>query len=145
MSPASEEASVTRISVSHQEGDRFQAIVRGHRLMIDQPWEDGGTDAGPTPTELFVAGLASCVAFYAERYMRRHDLPVEGLVVDTAFEFANDRPARVASITIEVHAPGLPAVRRDAFLAVIEHCTVHNSMRTAPRVRIELGRVEQAA
>jgi putative redox protein len=39
----------------------------------------GGGDVGPTPTELFVAGLASCVAFYARRYLRRHDIDAEGL------------------------------------------------------------------
>ena len=56
-------APFTNITVQHEDGDRFQVLVRGHRLVIDQPVADGGTDAGPTPTELFVAGLASCVGF----------------------------------------------------------------------------------
>lgn len=136
---------MTHVTVRHEDGDRFQVVVRGHRLVIDQPVDDGGTDAGPTPTELFVAGLASCVGFYAERFLRRHSLSVEGLAVDCTFEFAKDRPARVASITLGVHAPALPVSKRAAFLAVIEHCTVHNSIRTAPRVRIDLGPVELAA
>jgi putative redox protein len=135
----------TRMVVRHEDGDRFEVLVRGHRLVIDQPVMDGGTDAGPTPTELFVAGLASCVGFYAERFLRRHGLPSEGLRVDSTFAFAEDRPARVASITLGVHVPGLPASRREALLAVIEHCTVHNSIRTAPCVRIELDPDDLAA
>jgi uncharacterized OsmC-like protein len=127
------------IVVRHQRGDRFTIGIRNHRLVIDQPVEDGGTDVGPTPTELFVASLASCVGFYAERYLRRHDLRVEGLRVDCTYAFADDRPARVASITLTVDAPGLPAGRQDAFLAVIEHCTVHNSIRMTPRIRIEVA------
>ncbi len=31
--------------------------IRGHEVVVDQPVADGGTDAGPTPTELFVGGL----------------------------------------------------------------------------------------
>ena len=80
------------VTVRHEEGDRFRATIRGHQLVIDQPVEDGGTDAGPTPTELFVAGLASCVAFYAERYLRRHHLPVDGLAVDCTYAFGPVAP-----------------------------------------------------
>jgi DNA-binding FrmR family transcriptional regulator len=55
------------LNVTHQTGDQFQLQVRGHRLLCDQPLADGGTDQGPTPTELFVASLAACVGFYARR------------------------------------------------------------------------------
>lgn len=37
----------------------------------------------PSPTELFVASLAPCVAFHARRYLQRHDLPEDGLRVTT--------------------------------------------------------------
>jgi putative redox protein len=133
------------IVVRHERGDRFSIGIRNHRLVTDQPVEDGGTDMGPTPTEMFVASLASCVGFYGERYLRRHDLRAEELRVDCAYAFADDRPARVASITLTVEAPGLPAARRDAFLAVIEHCTVHNSIRATPSVQIEVASSELAA
>jgi uncharacterized OsmC-like protein len=131
--------------VRHEVGDRFRVSIRGHELAIDQPVDHGGTDVGPTPTELFVAGLAACVGFYAERYLRRHDLPVEGLRVECSFAFAEDRPTRVASVTLLVDAPGLPASRRDGFLAVVEQCAVHNSIRIPPDVRIELSPNELAA
>jgi len=62
------------IAVTHVSGDRFAIQVRGHRLVVDQPVADGGQDAGPTPTELFVGSLAACVAFYARRFLARHDL-----------------------------------------------------------------------
>ena len=60
------------VRVRHLDGDRFAIDVRGHTLLVDQPAEAGGTDTAPTPTELFIAGLASCVAFYARRYAARH-------------------------------------------------------------------------
>ncbi len=125
--------------IEHEGGDRYRVRIRGHELVVDQPREDGGEDAGPTPTELFVAGLASCVAFYAGRFLRRHGLPTEGLAVACGFTFAEDRPARVGTVAITVRLPeGFPEERRAALAAVVEHCTVHNSLRQPPEVTIAL-------
>ena len=127
------------ITVDHVVDDAFTIDVRGHRIPVDQPASDGGTDTGPTPTELFVAGLAGCVAYYARRYLARHQLPERGLRVRTEYEMAS-RPARVARIRLAVELPeGIPDERRDALLAVARHCTVHNSLTTAPQVSIELA------
>lgn len=126
--------------IEHEGGDRYRVRIRGHELVVDQPTEDGGEDSGPTPTELFVAGLAACVAFYAGRFLRRHGLPTEGLAVDCSFVFAEDRPARVGKVELTVHLPaGFPVERREALHAVVEHCTVHNSLRQPPEVVISLG------
>lgn len=127
------------IRVRHGGGDRYRIAIRGHEVLVDQPIDDGGEDTAPTPTELFVAGLASCVAFYGGRYLRRHELPTEGLAVECGFVFAPDRPARVGKIEIVVHLPeGFPDERRRSFLSVVEHCTVHNSLVQPPEVGIAL-------
>lgn len=130
---------MSQMRIEHEGGDRYRVRIRGHELVVDQPAVDGGEDAGPTPTELFVAGLASCVAFYAGRFLRRHRLPTEGLTVECSFAFAEDRPARVGKVAMAVRLPeGFPEERRAALLAVVEHCTVHNSLRQPPEVEIAL-------
>jgi uncharacterized OsmC-like protein len=128
------------LSVTHQTGDRFQLQVRGHRLTCDQPSADGGGDQGPTPTELFVGSLAACVAFYARRFLARHDLDAAILRVEAAYTMSANRPARVDTITLQVLLPGpLAPNRRRALLAVVDHCTVHNSIHSPPDVRITLA------
>ena len=92
-----------------------------------------------------MSGLAACVGFYAERYLRRHDLDPTGLVVECDFDFSEDGPARVSEIRIAVTAPGLPEARREPFARVIEHCTVHNSLVQPPTVTMDLVRSEKAA
>jgi uncharacterized OsmC-like protein len=137
---------MTTIEVAHQDGDRYRIGIRGHEIVVDQPVADGGGDMGPTPTELFVAGLAGCVAHYGGRYLRRHDLSLDGFAVRCDFAFAPDRPARVGSIAIDVTLPiGFPAERRAAFLAVIEHCTVHNSIQQRPEIHIGFVEAREAA
>jgi putative redox protein len=45
--------------------------IRSHELITDEPVEQGGTDAGPTPQELLAASLASCTAITLEMYAER--------------------------------------------------------------------------
>jgi putative redox protein len=113
-------------------GDRYDISIGRHVVTVDQPSNADGQDAGPTPTELFVASLASCVAFYAGRYLRRRGLP-GAVEVGAQFALATG-PARVASVRLVVTAPGLPDDLRDSFAAVVSHCTVHNSLRRPPEV-----------
>src|SRR5450756_603820 len=125
--------------VEHRGGDTFDISVRGHTITVDQPVKDGGDDTAPTPTELFIASLASCVAFYARRYLARHDLPTEGLAVEATFDMGS-KPARVAGIDMRLIVPeGVPADRLDALLAVATHCTVHNTLASEPDVSITLA------
>jgi len=126
------------ISVDWMSGDHFVIDVRAHFLTVDQPYADGGQDLGPTPTEMFVASLGGCVGFYAERFLRRHGIDPNGLRVECEFVTA-ERPARVQRIDLTLRLPpGFPESRRAALMAVVEHCTVHNSLERPPAVRIEL-------
>ena len=126
------------ITVTYAGGDRLRIEARGHEVFTDQPVGDGGEDTAPTPTELFVASLAACVAFYAERFLRRNGLPLDGLRVTCDYRWA-ENPHGVGAIDLGVSAPGLIAAKREAFTRVIEHCTVHNTLEHPPTVQITVG------
>ena len=133
---AREYGEVSTMRVDHRGGDRFDIGIRGHVVTVDQPSDLGGEDVGPTPTELFVAGLASCVAFYARRYLRRHHLDETGLAVETAYTLTT-KPARVDHVDLRIVLPAdFPEDRREALLAVASHCTVHTSITTAPDITV---------
>lgn len=130
---------VEPLTVTHLDGDRFAVAIRDHVIHVDQPEADGGTDTAPTPAELFVASLASCVAFYARRYLRRHGLPEDGLRV-TADTETGSGPARITTMSLVVTVPpGVPEEKRAALLAVASHCTVHNTLRQPPEVTVTLA------
>lgn len=130
---------MAKFSVTHLAGDRFQVDVRGHRLLVDQP-RRGGEEAGPTPTELFVASLAACVGHYATSYLRRHELPYEGLRVDCDWTMLAADDPRVGRIGLRVTPPvPVPHELRAGFEQAVEHCTVHNSLRRPPQVTVNLA------
>ncbi|MGO9083408.1 MAG: OsmC family protein [Streptosporangiaceae bacterium] len=128
-----------RMDVRFVAGESYQTAIRGHVVLVDQPADAGGDDKAPTPTELFVTSLATCVAFYAGRYLTRHGYSRDGLAVSAEFDMATDRPARVSAIRLTVQVPPeVPQQRWPALQAVVSHCTVHNSLAAPPPVAIEL-------
>ena len=135
------DAPAGQVEVSYLGGESYAIATRGHTLLTDQPAAAGGTDTAMTPTELLIAALSSCVAFYAGRYLARHGLNRDGLHVTATFTAATDRPARVAAVRLAIRVPGgIPPSRQAALLAVASHCTVHNTFRQAPDIAIELCR-----
>jgi len=131
----------SQVEVSYLGGESYAVVTRGHALLTDQPATAGGADTAMTPTELLVASLSSCVAFYAGRYLARHGLNRAGLHVTAAFTTATDRPARVGNVRLTILVPDdVPPGREAALLAVASHCTVHNTLRQAPGIAIELAR-----
>jgi putative redox protein len=131
------------ITVDYQDGDRLRVKIRGHELSTDQPRQDGGGDTAPTPTELFLGGLAACVAFYAERFLRRNGLPAAGLRVSCAYSWA-ENPHRVGEIQLAVDAPGLTLDKRASFERVVERCTVHNTLEHPPAIALRVSGAQTA-
>ena len=120
-------------------GEAYGVAVRGHTIRVDQPTESGGHASAPTLTELFVASLATCVSLYAGRYLTRHGYSRDGLGVGVTFDMADDRPARVTAIRLELRVPAdVPTNRWPALQAVASHCTVHNSLTATPEITISL-------
>lgn len=127
------------ISVQHESGDRFEVRIGPHRLAVDQPEAAGGADSAPTPTGLFVASVAACAAFYANRFLRRHGLPEGALEVGADYEM-DERPSRVYAIRLTVTTPfRLEDDVALGLLRAIDRCTIHESLRHAPSVVVSLA------
>jgi uncharacterized OsmC-like protein len=128
-----------RLEVRHVARDRYAVRIRDHELTVDQPRHAGGDDTGPTPTELFAASLAACLAYYGGRFLFRHGIEPADLRVDCEFELTTS-PNRIGSITLRVVPPAeMPARLTEAMRAVVSRCTVHNTIAEPPDIRIEVG------
>ena len=119
-------------------GDAFEMRVRGHVLTMDQPLPEGGKDTAPSPVELFVAAVASCAAHYAGRFLDRHGVARDGLSVRAEYRMAEERPARVAAVSLAVRVPALEQQRLAALRAVVSHCTVTNTLAQAPEIELDV-------
>ena len=126
------------LSVAYQGGTRHDIVSGRHRIVTDQPVEDGGQDAGLSPVELFVGSLAGCVGYFVGRFCDRHRIPREGLRVEAEWAMA-EHPHRVGRISLSLHLSSpLTAELRERLLKVAHGCTVHQSLIIAPTVDIAL-------
>ncbi|TAK09258.1 MAG: OsmC family peroxiredoxin [Candidatus Manganitrophaceae bacterium] len=126
------------MTISWTAGVQMAVEVRGHRLIVDQPKEDGGDDQGITPVEMFVASLGACIGYFAVRFCQRRNLPTAGLAVKVAWDYA-EQPHRVGSLTVQVSLPpGFPAEMQERLQKVVEGCTIHQSLTHSPPIAIAL-------
>ncbi|HUA22070.1 MAG TPA: OsmC family protein [Bryobacteraceae bacterium] len=111
--------------------------ARHHRAFTDQPFDDDGTDTAMTPTELFLSSLGACAAYYAEEYVRARGLPDEDLEIRIASENGG-RPTRIASLRLDVIAPGLNQRHRDGILRAVDACLLKNTLIEPPHIEIRV-------
>jgi putative redox protein len=121
------------ITVHHEGKDRFNIDIRGHEVVVDQP-PPASDDAGPTPTELFLASLAACAAFFGRRFLVRHGLPDGGLSVALDFDWGPDYKY-VERIRLRVELPEPIAPELEAgLMRALERCTVDATIRAQPEI-----------
>ena len=107
----------------------FESKLGNHVLTIDVPAAMGGKDRGPTPPDLFVASLSSCVAAFVADYCARSGINAEGLTVEISFDKAED-PTRLVNLKAHISFPHADlGARKAAVLRVAEHCPVHATIR----------------
>jgi putative redox protein len=116
-----------RATARRTDGFQHQIKIRGHELLIDEPSEHGGGDAGPSPQEMLAASLASCVAITIEMYADRKGWDVSGLEVDCEYT-----PAERGSPTrfeLVVRLPShLDEAQRQRLSVIAAKCPVHRTL-----------------
>ena len=114
---------------------KFEVAARGHRVMSDQPIDNGGSDTGMSPPEFLLASLATCAGYYAAQYMKTRGLSGEGLNVRVTAEKAA-QPARLSAFRIAVTAPGINEHHQAGLLRSVKACLVHNTLLGSPHIDI---------
>ena len=128
-----------KLSVAYQGGARYDILSDRHRIVTDQPVEDGGADAGMSPVELFVGSVASCVGYFVGQFCARHDISREGLKVEAEWTIT-EAPHRVGQIQLAIRLPHrVTPELRERLLKVAHGCTVHQSIVVPVGIAIELN------
>jgi len=126
------------LTVTFKGGAKFDLVSGRHRVVTDQPIEEGGTDEGMSPVDLFIGSLAGCVGYFVARYCARHTIPTEGFTIETDWSMA-EQPHRVGSVEMRLRLPAtLTKAQEERLLKVAHGCTVHQSLAVPPKVAITL-------
>ncbi len=126
------------LTVAFRGGTKFEISTDRHTIISDQPTDDGGTDAGMSPVELFVGALAGCVGYFVGRYCARHGISCEGLTIRAGWSTA-ERPHRIGAVDLQIVLPALLDVAAHEKLLKVAHgCTLHQTLAFSPQVAIEI-------
>ena len=128
-------------AVAHQREKYVHDVDAGaHRLVVDEPPEQGGTDEGPSPQELLAASLASCTAITMEMYAKRKGWDISGLEVDCRYSPA-DRGC-VTKFDVIMRMPAhLSEEQVERLRVIAAKCPVHRVLEgeVAFEERVELA------
>jgi putative redox protein len=131
---------------TYYKGDMlFESKLGNHSILIDVPAGMGGSDRGPTPPELFIASLGSCVGAFVVNYCGKSGVDTKDMTVDVTFDKVED-PTRLVNLKIEVNLSNGDCEKREkAILRVAEHCPVHETIATLESIEINVNGRKEAA
>jgi putative redox protein len=93
---------------------------------------DGDSNAGPSPVQMLVLGLAGCMAADVVDIVRKGRHPLSGFSAHIAAERAQEPPTRLVRAQLHFHIRGdvpIAAVERAIGLSRDKYCSVWHSLR----------------
>lgn len=124
---------------THYKGDMlFESKIGKHSVTIDVPAAMGGSDRGPTPPQVFIASLGSCIGAFVAQYCEKNGIDATDMTVDLNFEKAAD-PTRLVNLSAAVKLPNGDCGKRvKAIERVASHCPVHETISTMEGLHFEI-------
>lgn len=120
-------------------GYRCRIPVRGHEIIADEPHDEGGTDSGPAPTDLFLAALGSCFTMAVYHAARKREVELTDLAVRTTGHYEG---LRYSGIKVEV-VSSHPREELETFVQrAITWCYVSNTLNSEVKLEYSIDEVQ---
>jgi putative redox protein len=117
--------------------------VRQHRLLADEPLEEGGDDSAPSPQELLAASLASCTAITMEMYAQRKGWDIGGVEVEASYTPAERGCPTRFGLTLKLPSD-LSDEQVERLRVIAAKCPVHRTLDGEVMFDERVQRVELA-
>src|SRR5688572_15279779 len=127
------------VKVTGRGGLSQEIEIGRHRLRADEPVTAGGEDSGPTPYQILLAALGSCISMTVSLYAKNKGWPLEGVEVRLRHDkiHAADcadcetREGRIDRIERDVRLLGpLDDEQRKRLLDIATRCPVGRTLRS---------------
>lgn len=119
--------------------------VRDHQVLVDEPLQSGGEDAGPDPQELLAVSLASCTAITMEMYAARKGWDIGHVEVDVQYSPAERGCPTRFDLVLRL-PEDLPSEQVERLQVIAAKCPVHRALdgEVMFNERVELAAVAHA-
>lgn len=129
---------MTTVTATSRKGQPYQLEVkaRAHAIVSDVPTSVGGKDTGMTPHEMFLGGIAGCIADTLWMYANTKKLDLQELSVtisESLVDDPNGSGQKIPSITEQIEVKGnLTKDQVRKLHALAPKCPVHK-LFTGPK------------
>jgi putative redox protein len=124
-------------------GYRADVQAGPHSMIADEPIALGGTGLGPTPYELLLSALSSCMAMTLRMYADRKKWPLESVTIQLRTDRAHQKDCEACETSdvglpqiarkIELNGP-LTDEQRKRLLQIADRCPVKQTLERGLKV-----------
>ncbi len=133
-----------KMEISFPGGVAVDAQYRGHTIRTDQPETAGGADAAPSPFDLFIASIGTCIGYYALQFCRSRELDTTGLSITLDAERDPDSKL-ITRIAARIEPPrDFPPKYLEALRRAADHCTVKRHLQNPPEIEVDVTSLASA-
>ena len=120
----------------------FEAIVDGHKMIVDAKPEVGGNDKGSRPKPLMMVALAGCTGIDVASLLKKMRIEVEQFNVKVEGDITEEHPKHFTGMHIIYEFKGrdlpLDKLERAVELSQNKYCGVSESYRKAMKLTYEI-------
>jgi uncharacterized OsmC-like protein len=134
---ASKETEMYKATIENWGDSRFLATTRHGSFALDTKGK------ASNPVDTFLAGMLGCMGHYVRDYLNEKSIPAPRFSI-TADATATADQSRLAEVTVLIGlgGPRLTDAQEQEFIAYVERCKLHGTLRQACPVRIVVQRQE---
>ena len=113
-------------------GRAVEATVGGHTVRADQPVDGGGGGTAPSSSDLFLASIAMCAAYYVLDFCLERKIPTDRIsVIMTTHK--NEKTKLMDRIELKINLPPeFPEKYDKAVVRAADLCWVKKNIQKAP-------------
>lgn len=112
----------------------LEAEERARLEMAGEGFEITSEGAPISPYHLLAGSLSSCTALTLGSWAEGAGVDMAPLTIHVTWEHAEERPARIQRIEMELRWPGLPEARVETAERVADLCPIHATLDRAAEV-----------
>ena len=124
------------MEITFDGGKVVTAHTHGHKIITDQPLDNGGGNTAPAPFDIFLASIGTCAGIYVKSFCDNRQIPTDEIKIIQKTEFDKETGLPV-NITLDIKVPAdFPEKYKASLVHVAELCKVKKSIANPPEFKI---------
>lgn len=120
----------------------FDALIDGHKIVLDTKPEAGGQNKGPRPKPLLMVSLAGCTAMDVISILKKMKVELTLFQIHVEGDITDDHPKRFTSIHLVYEFGGsnlpLDKIKHAIELSQEKYCGVIATLKKAVKISYEI-------